>query len=487
VSEERTVLTGTAVNVVGLVAGVLAALGVQILLGHALPPGGFGLVTLAVQVAFVAAAGSRFGMDMAAIRLVAIGRGADAVGNLRSLVERCALLALGASVVLAVLLAATSPLYDRYSRVIALAAASLPLIAVTNVYLGATRGLAQMRQTLYVFWIGQPVVWITVAGAAIAAGGATDAAVLAYDASWLVAALAARALWHREARGFSDRPATKEEVRAAIRYGLPRAPAALLAQAVFWADLWVLAAFEHGTELDAYAAAARVSQVLLLFLTSLSLVFSPFAADLHARGERRRLDELFKRSTRWALAATLPLLIVLFVAADDVLHAFSGRFEVGESALRILLVGQALNVATGSVGFILIMTGFTGVDLVDNALGILVLVGLAAGLTAAFGIEGTATAAAVSIAGLNVLRLVQVRRRVGIQPYERSYLGLALPAGAALLAAFAAHVALGDRSWWLSLCATAIAGLVAYLALLPIVLPPEERAVIRERLRSVQT
>jgi O-antigen/teichoic acid export membrane protein len=487
VSEERTLLTGTALNVVGLVSGVLAALAVQILLGHALPPGGFGLVTVAVQVAFVASAGSRFGMDMAAVRLVAIGRGAGTVDNLRGLVERCAAVALAASALLAGGLAASAPLYADYSRVIALAAAGVPLIAVTNVYLGATRGLGQMRQTLYVFWIGQPLVWIGVTGAAIVAGGATDAAVLAYDASWLAAALAARALWRRESAAYAEQPASREDVSGAVRYGLPRAPAALLAQAMFWADLWVLAAFAHETELDAYAAAARVSQVLLLFLTSLSLVFSPFAADLHARGERRRLDELFKRSTRWALAATLPLLIVLFVAADDVLRAFSARFELGDEALRILLVGQAVNVATGSVGFILIMTGFTGVDLVDNALGVLLLVGLAAGLTAAFGIEGTAAAAAVSIAGLNVLRLVQVWRRVGIQPYERAYLGLALPAGAALVAALAMHAALADRAWWLSLGATAICGLVAYLALLPVVLPAEERAIIRERLRSVQT
>ena len=486
-SDERTLLTGTAVNVVGLVAGVLAALGVQILLGHALPPGAFGLVTVAVQVAFVASAGSRFGMDMAAVRLVAIGRGARAVGNLRSLVERCAAVALAASALVAAALAATAPLYEGYSRVIALAAAGVPFIALTNVYLGATRGLGQMRQTLYVFWIGQPLVWIAVTGAAIAAGGARDAAVLAYDASWLAAAAAARALWRRESAAYAERPASGEEVKSALRYGLPRAPAALLAQAVFWADLWVLAAFEHGTPLDAYSAAARVSQVLLLFLTSLSLVFSPFAADLHARGERQRLDELFKRSTRWALAATLPLLIVLFVAADDVLRAFSARFELGEDALRILLVGQVVNVATGSVGFILIMTGFTGVDLVDNAFGILLLVGLAAGLTAAFGIEGTAAASAVSIAGLNVLRLVQVRRRVGIQPYERPYLGLVLPAGAALLASVATHAALADRSWWLALGATALSGLVAYFALLPVVLPAEERAVLRERLRSVST
>jgi O-antigen/teichoic acid export membrane protein len=484
VSEERTLLTGTALNVVGLVAGVLAALGVQALLGHALAPGAFGLVTVAVQVAFVASAGSRFGMDMAAVRLVAIGRGAGRVDNLRSLVERCALIALTASVLVAALLAASAPLYDGYTRVIALASISVPFTAVTNVYLGATRGLGQMRQTLYVFWIGQPVVWIAVAAAAVAAGGATDAAVLSYDCSWIAAALAARALWRREAAPYGGREASRAEVQGALRYGLPRAPAALLAQAVFWADLWVLAAFEHGNELDAYSAAARISQVLLLFLTSLSLVFSPFAADLHARGERQRLDELFKRSTRWALTATLPLLIVLFVAADDVLHAFSARFEVGENALRILLLGQTINVATGSVGFILIMTGFTGVDLVDNALGIALLVALATALTAAFGIEGTATAAAISVSSLNVLRLFQVHRRIGIQPYERTYIGLIVPAAAAVLAALGAHAALAGQSWLLSLLATSSCGLVVYVALLPLVLPAEERAILRARLSA---
>ncbi|HSE80809.1 MAG TPA: lipopolysaccharide biosynthesis protein [Gaiellaceae bacterium] len=477
-SEERTLLSGTAANVVGLGVGVAAAMGTQILLGRTLLPGAFGIVTVAVQVAFVASAGTRFGMDMAAVRLVAIGRGASAADHLRSLVDRCALIAFAASIVLAAVLAASAPLFGDYARAIALAAPGIPFIALTSVYLGATRGLTQMRQTLYVFWIGQPLVWIVLAGAAIAAGGESDAVILAYGASWLVASLAAWALWRWEARAFAGRPATREEVRAVIRYGLPRAPAALLAQAIFWADLWVLAAFEQGTELDAYSAAARISQVLLLFLTSLNLVFSPFAADLHARGERERLGELFKRSTRWALAATLPLLIVLFVAADDVLEAFSSRYEVGESALRILLAGQAVNVATGGVAFILIMTGFTGVDLVDNALGLALLVGLAVGLTAAFGMEGAAAAAAVSIAVLNVVRLVQVRRRVGIQPYERAYVGLALPAGAAALTAVVLQAALAGRAWWVSLAATAAGAFIAYAAVLPVVLPAAERALL---------
>jgi O-antigen/teichoic acid export membrane protein len=485
VSDERTLLAGTAANVIGLCAGILAALGTQILLGRTLVPGGFGVVTIAVQVAFVAAAGSRFGMDMAAVRLVAIGRGAEDVANLRSLVDRCALIASGASVVVAGLLAASAPLFGDYARAIALAALGVPFIALTSVYLGAARGLAQMRQTLYVFWIGQPVLWIALAGVAVAAGGETDAVVLTYDASWLVAAVAAWLLWRSEARPFSGRPATRAEVVAALRYGLPRAPAALLAQAVFWVDVWVLAAFESGTELDAYSAAARISQVLLLFLTSLNLVFSPFAADLHARGQRERLEELFKRSTRWAVAATLPLLIVLFVAADDVLAAFSSRFEIGEGALRILLAGQAVNVATGGVAFILIMAGFTGLDLVDNALGVALLLVLALALTPGLGMEGAAAASAVSIAVLNVVRLVQVRKRVGIQPYERAYAALLVPAGAAALAAVGAHALLSSRAWWVSLAATAAGGLAAYAALLPLALPAEERAVARSTMARI--
>ena len=482
---ERTLLVGTAANVAGLLVGVAAAFGVQILLGRTLAPGGFGLVTVAVQVAFVASAGSRFGMDMASVRLVAIGRGADTSSHLRSLVDRCALVALGASLLVAAVLAGFSPLFGDYARVIALAAAGVPFIALTNVYLGATRGLAQMRQTLYVFWIGQPLLWIALAASAVAAGGGADSVVLAYDASWLGAAVGAWALWRREARAFDDRPATREEVVAALRYGLPRAPSALFAQAIFWVDLWVLTALEQGTDVDAYAAAARVSQVLLLFLTSLNLVFSPFAADLHARGHRERLDELFKRSTRWALVATLPLLIVLFVAAGDVLHAFSPRFEIAEGALRILLVGQAAELATGSVGFILIMTGFTGLDLLDNALGVALLAGLAAALTLAFGIEGTASAAAVSIAAVNLVRLAQVRHRVGIQPYDRSYLGLLASAAAGVLAAFGAHAALAGSSWWLSLAATTVCGLAGYCAVLPFVLPSNERAAIATSLGRI--
>ena len=53
-----------------------------------------------------------------------------------------------------------------------------------------------------------------------------------------------------------------------------------------------------------------------------------------------------------------------------------------------------INVATGSVGFVLIMVGRTGLDLLDNALGVLLLAALAAPLADSHGMEGAALAAA---------------------------------------------------------------------------------------------
>ena len=106
--DHRTILTGTAANVIGLLVGVLAAFGVQALLGRGLPSGGLGVVTLAVQVAFVASAGGRFGMDMTAIRRVAIDAGDDDRARLRSLVDRSTLIAVAASALLAVVVAAAA-------------------------------------------------------------------------------------------------------------------------------------------------------------------------------------------------------------------------------------------------------------------------------------------------------------------------------------------------------------------------------------------
>ena len=104
-----------------------------------------------------------------------------------------------------------------------------------------------------------------------------------------------------------------------------------------------------------------------------------------------------------------------------------------------MLLGQTVNVATGGVAFVLVMAGFTGIDLADNLLAAALLFALAIPLAAAVGPTGAAAASAAALAAVNVVRLIQVAHRVGVQPFDAAYARLGLPAAGCALAAWAAR------------------------------------------------
>jgi O-antigen/teichoic acid export membrane protein len=480
------ILAGTGQNIAGLGVFVLASFASSILIARTLGADALGVVTLATQFAFIAGAATRFGMDMAATRMVAIDVGRGVPGRVRSVMARAVLIAAVVSLVVALPVYVEAGALARafggrtgLESALRAAALALPFVALCQVYLGGTRGLKVMRHTLYVYWAGQPLAWIALMLAGWAISRSIGITVQAYAGSWLLATAAAAYLWRRETARFEPLPPEPNEVRELLRFGAPRAPAALLSQLLFWADYFVFSLYAKGDELGVYAAAVKVAQALMLFLIAVNYMFSPFVADLHARGERDRLDSLYKALTRWMLAGTIPLLLLLLIAPGPVLRIFGGDFESGTTAVRILLIGQAVNVAVGSVGFILIMVGRTGWDLVVYAGSFLVDLGVAFLLAPRLGADGAAIAQATTMVVSNVARLYLVWRFVHIQPFNRHYLRLAIPAAATAAAMIVVHLAAGGRSWPVDLVATGLVGVVVYgIVMVFAGLTPTERAAL---------
>jgi len=494
--DERTILAGTGQSALGLVVAILATFATQVLITRVQGPAAFGVVTMATQGALILGYFSRFGMDMAAVRRVAIDLGQGERARVRAIVSRASVISAATSLIVAALVFGfAEPLAQALAPDLAVdateafraAALAIPFAALVQVYLGGTRGLKIMRHTLYVFWMGQPLAWMALILLGWLAARSVGITTLAYSGSWVVATLAAAWLWRRETRGFGRESPLPGEVGDLLRYGAPRAPAALFSQLLFWTDLFVLARYASSAETGVYAAAARAAQAILLFTISVSLMFSPFVADLYARGEREKLDRLYKQLTRWTLAATLPIFVVLAAAPGPALRLFGSEFSAGQTALLILLFGQLLNVATGTVGFILIMVGRTGWDLVVYAASVAFDIGVAVLLIGGLGLgmEGAAIAGALTMALSKLARLWLVWRFVRIQPYDRHYVRLAVPAGASLLAAWGTARALSDGAWPVTLAATAVVGTAVYLAALLVAgLAPEERLALRRMVGS---
>ena len=313
-----------------------------------------------------------------------------------------------------------------------------------------------MRHTLYAYWIGQSLAWIAITLVLWSVLDKTVAiTVWGYTLSWMVATAIAFWSWRQVTRPFPHMPAEPGETKALVRYGAPRAPAALLSQALFYTDLAVLSHYyPDSPDVSVYAAAIRVAQALVLFLTAVSYMFSPFVADLYERGLIDRLNALFKRITRWTLGGTIPLLLLFLVAPSSVLKVFGGSFDTGSAWLRVLLIGQIVNVSVGAAGFILIMVGRTGWDLLVYALSFVLDLVIAITLVPHLGPMGAAIAQSSALVVSNALRLWLVWRFVRIQPYDRYYARLLIPTAIGAVVMLAVNAVTAGPHWAVNLFAT---------------------------------
>jgi O-antigen/teichoic acid export membrane protein len=500
-SDQRVIVEQTGQNVAGLLIGALATFGAQIVMSQRLGPEAFGIVVATTQFAFIAAAFTRFGMDVANVRLVSILVGRGEGGRSPALVRRSVAIAVAVSVPFAAAVFVAAPwLAERFSGLPAVAepafrwaAVAIPVTALAFTYLGATRGLKIMVYTLAGQWIGQPVGWIvlTVAFWAIVAATA-GSATAAFAASWGVALAIGAAGWTRERRRLPE-PAgegiPEEHTGALLRFGALRAPATLFSQLLFFTDFYVISLMYAGqaaagaAAVGVYGAVLRASQALFLFLASVSLTFSPFVADLHHRGERDQLNRLYQQVTRWALTATIPVLLVLLVLPEQVLRLFGPGFGAGATALRIVAAGMIVPVIVGTVGFILIMAGRTGWDLLVYvaAFAIDVAVALSLGQLDVLGIRGAAIAQAATLTFSALARLLLVRRFLAIWPFDGRYLRLVPAAVAGAAAMWLVHEVMPQAQWLVNLLVASLAGVAVYgVVVLAFSLPPKERAMVRK-------
>jgi O-antigen/teichoic acid export membrane protein len=125
------------------------------------------------------------------------------------------------------------------------------------------------------------------------------------------------------------------------------------------------------------------------------------------------------------------------VMPKELLSVFGHRFEVGATVIVVLALGKLVDSATGPCGLMLNMSGRPGLSLFDNVLVLVANIALNIWLIPIYGIEGSAAAWAVSLALVNVLRVLQVKKVLGMFPFgigEAKALVAAIAAGAVALA-----------------------------------------------------
>jgi O-antigen/teichoic acid export membrane protein len=418
-SQREIVSKATAALMVKLLAAG-AAFALNVAVARALGAHGAGLFALATTAVLILATLARLGFDNTMVRhvagAVALGQGQDAVATFRA--ARVLIIALATGFALAMWFGA-APVAEAFGEaglvpLLQVIVPAIPAIAFYMLCASGLRGLKATAASMTVMSVVAPASALAIIAVMALVGVVldVDGVIVAYIVGCAVAALLGAYLWRRHTDGFvtPGRSALGELLRAA-----PTMLWITLAQQLLvWVTVWSLGRFATPVEVGLFNAAQRTALLVSFVLIATNAIAGPRFAELHRSGDRRGLADAVRVSSLLTAAIAVPACLPLLFAPAWVMSVFGAEFSAGAAALVIVTLGQLVNVLTGSVGTLLVMSGNERDSRLNVTISAATCVALNLLLVPRIGLIGAAVAYASALALQNLLACVAVYRRLGI-------------------------------------------------------------------------
>ncbi len=410
-------ITSATASIFVRILGAAFLLGTNLALARLLGPKGAGLYYLAFAVVTGTAVLSRAGLDVAAVRLVAVATANDRrsyVAGLSRAITRF-LLATSAATTACLLIFAPYIAEKAFGetqltpilRVMAVGTGAFAILVLcVALYRGLRRPIAA---TILETAAPAGLSLLLLLGLApfFGARGAALAMVLSWTS---IAAMG----WIIFARNMTKGDYEKVKVRSLLSVSMPLMWTSGMNLVLAYGDILMLGALSSPDQVGVYSIALRVAAATNVIAAAVTGVVSAQFAQLWAAGEKVELKRLACASTAVMTLASLPLLALAMARPAWVMSLFGEDFRAGSVALVWVAAGQLAQTAMGSVGTLLVMTGHER-DLKRLMLvSVMCFLGLNALLIPHFGATGAGAAYAISLTVMNAAKWFFVRHRLGM-------------------------------------------------------------------------
>jgi len=412
------------------ITAIGVSFGFNVIVARYLGAEGAGAFFLATAVAMIASTIGRLGLDNTVIRFVSGAVAADDGGRAHGAYVACIALSFTASLVFAAALAMMSGWVaatvfgeSMPAEVLAAMAWAIVPYSVLTIAAEALKGLRRVVESLLVTGLLVPVV----AGVLIFVMAPTrgvQGAVDAYVCGTALSCVIALGLWWVRARQLGGGP-RRADVRGLMESAMPLLAVAILRLIPAWAPLLLVGTWVSTADAGLYSVAHRTALLTSMVLVAVNAVVASRFAAAHRRSEFGELERLALHSVRITTLAAAPVLAVFLVAPAAVLAIFGPEFRAGWPMLAIMALGQFVNVATGSVGNLLSMTGHERVLRNNVLVSSFLCLATCIALIPHYGAAGAAAATALTVATQNLLSVRSVWRHLGIRTLPQFFYGRA--------------------------------------------------------------
>ncbi|WP_413165944.1 flippase [Capilliphycus salinus ALCB114379] len=195
----------------------------------------------------------------------------------------------------------------------------------------------------------------------------------------------------------------------------------LLLQGVFFivlnqTDILMIGTIISPEAVGIYSAAAKTSVWVTFVLQAVNTVVAPVFTTLYTQNDRSGLQSLVGTVAHWIFWPSLLLSIAIIAFANPILGLFGSEFVVARLPMTILILGQLVNVGSGSVGYLMVMTGHQNQSAMIFGCSAITNVILNAITIPLFGIVGAAISTALTMAMWNIFLHVLVVRYLNVYP-----------------------------------------------------------------------
>lgn len=186
--------------------------------------------------------------------------------------------------------------------------------------------------------------------------------------------------------------------------------------------IFLLSYYHTSADTGIYGIAMRLNMLVGFPLVASNMIFAPTISMLYGKGDKATLERLLKTVTKWVFTISFFIFLIIILFANPILQIFGKEFTKGEQALYFIVFGEAVNVGVGAVGFILMMTGRTKINLINSIVLFTVTLVSSYIFIPIYGVLGAGIATAVPIILVNLLSVGEVYYFERIHPFSFNYL-----------------------------------------------------------------
>lgn len=206
--------------------------------------------------------------------------------------------------------------------------------------------------------------------------------------------------------------------KALLALSTPMMVAHIVSQINSFSGIMLLSIFADEVAISYYAVSLRIALLMSFLIIAVNKIVAPKFAILYHERKIAELKKVVIFSNRLLAIVSFPMLVIIIIFGKQILNLFGDGFEDGYSALIFIAIGQFFASVSGTVIFLLQMTGSEKVIRTNIIIATFSSIFLGLVLVPLYGLLGAAIATSFGLILVNLLACIQAYKILGINPLQ---------------------------------------------------------------------